>query len=93
MVGFSRRSSWLFALFGAATSAPSVQLPENDLHQQPGNANGPDGQRGAHGRDRLQIMQLVIRNQRKNGKPDSRDDKKPDDLTAMTGGAALRRLA
>lgn len=92
MAAFCRVSSWRFAWFGIVASPARFQLPQHNLDDQPGKAEGAYGQRGAKRCYHLQIMQLVIGNQRKDCQPDRAGDKEPDDLAAVAGCAARRAL-
>jgi len=92
MAAFCRVSNWRFAWFGIVASLTRFQLPQRNLDDQSDNADGAYGQRGAKWCHHLQIMQLVIGNQREDCQTDRAGDKEPDDLAAMAGGAACRAL-
>lgn len=92
MAAFCLPSSWRFALFGIVASLARLQLPQNNLDDQSGKAQGTYGQRRPDGCHHLQIMQLVIGQQREDCQSNGAGDKEPYNLTAMAGRAARRAL-
>ena len=92
MAAFCLVSSWRFALFGIVARQAHLQLPQNNLDDQSGDADGTYGQRRPDGCHHLQIMQLVIGQQREDCQSNGAGDKEPYNLTAMAGRAARRAL-
>ena len=93
MAAFCRASSWRFALSGIGIDLTRLKLPQDDLDCQAADADRPYGESRAHRCYRLQVMQLVIGNEREYRQPDRGNDEKADDLAAMTGCSAFRCLA
>ena len=93
MAAFYLVSSWRFVLSGIGIDLTGFKLPQDDLDCQAADADCPYGESRAHRRYRLQVMQLVIGNEREYREPDRGNDKKADDLAAMTGCSAFRGLA
>ena len=93
MAAFCLASSWRFALSGIGIDLTRLKLPQDDLDCQAADADRPYGESRAHRCYRLQVMQLVIGNEREHRQPDRGNDEKADDLAAMTGCSAFRCLA
>ena len=93
MAAFCLASSWRFALSGIGIDLTRLKLPQDDLDCQAADADRPYGESRAHRCYRLQVMQLVIGNEREYRQPDRGNDEKADDLAAMTGCSAFRCLA
>ena len=93
MAAFCLVSSWRFVLSGIGIDLTGFKLPKENLDCQAADADRPYGESRAHRCYRLQVMQLVIGNEREYRQPDRGNDEKADDLAAMTGCSAFRCLA